>query len=337
MKNRLVTIILLSFIGFSCSDNKLDVDVSAVELDIAFERFEKEMFAASSPQEMTQINQQLILKGGELYEFYVYDVLRSGSVYDDSVGYYLWYFVTDSIINQVNKDVEEKFNAFETKQERFIDIFKHQKYHLPNAPLPKKIITYNSAFNYGVISTDSVIGIGLEMYLGPENEVIQEIPFPLYVKEKMKEEYLPIDLAHSWLVTNVIGAQKGETFLSSMIYYGKLRYALRALMPDLPENRLIRYTQDEYDFSLASEYNVWQYLIDMDWIYSVDIKVKLRFFEEAPTTVGVEESPGRLGQFIGWRMVEAYMGKNPEVTLEELLREENESKILKAYKPKENG
>ncbi len=336
MKRRLSVLILLSFVVQSCTLDKLDVDVSDIDLNLEVERFEKEMFEGQSPQEMTRINKELIEKGGELYEFYVYDMLRSGSVFDDSIGHYLWYFVSDSMMRMVNDDIQTQFVDFDLIEEQLIDLFKHQKYHLPNAPVPSKIITYNSAFSYGVISTDSVIGIGLEMYLGPENRILKEVRFPVYMKDKMSREYLASDVAHSWIATNVLGDDKGETFLSSMIYYGKLMYTLEAMMPDVEENRVIRYTTEEYEYAAASEYNIWQYLVDMNWIYSIDMKVKLRFFEEAPTTVGIEESPGRIGQFMGWQMVRAYMDANPEVTVEELVNEENESKILKAYKPKEN-
>lgn len=336
MKHRLSALILLCFVIASCTNDKLDVDVSDVDVNIVFERFEVELFKGTSPAEMTRINNELIEKGGELYEFYVYDMLRSGSVYDDSIGQYLWFFVSDSMMRMVNDDLEVQFGDFEVIEDQFVDMFKHQKYHLPNTPIPTKIITYNSAFSYGVISTDSVIGIGLEMYLGPENRILKEVRFPVYMKNKMSREYLASDVAHSWIATNVLGDDRGETFLSSMIYYGKLMYILEAMMPDVPENQIIRYTEAELEYAAASEYNIWQYLVDMSWIYSIDMKVKLRFFEEAPTTVGIEESPGRIGQFMGWQMVRAYMEANPEVTVEELLNEENESKILKAYKPKEN-
>lgn len=336
MKRGLYLILFVSFVITSCSGDKLDVDVSDVDLKLDFDRFEQAMFSGESPEEMTEINADLLERGGELYEFYVYDVLRSGSVHDDSIGQYLWYFVSDSMMKLVNDDINAEFADFTEIEERITDIFKHQKYYLPNAPLPQQVITYNSAFSYGVISTDSVIGIGLEMYLGPENRMIKEIRFPLYMKDKMQRDYLPVDVAHSWLITNVLGEDRGETFLSSMIYFGKLRYMLEAFMPDLPEHLMIRYTEEEYDYALASEYNIWQYIVDMNWIYSVDMKVKLRYFEEAPTTVGIEDSPGRIGQFMGWQMVRSYMEANPDVTLEQLMNEENETKILKAYKPEEN-
>lgn len=336
MRNGLAAIILLCFVVTSCSGDKLDVDVSDIELDLTYERFEETMFQGGSAAEMADINEDLINRGGEIYEFYVYEMLRSGSVYDDSIGTYLWYFVKDSMMKVVYADVEREFADFDEIENQLTDIFKHLRYHLPDAPVPSKIITWNGAFSYGVVSTDSVIGLALEMYLGQENRIIKEIRFPVYMKEKMHRDYLPIDVAHSWLITNVFEESRGETFLSSMIYFGKLRYIMRALMPDLPENLLLRYTPEELEYALASEYNIWQYLVDMNWIYTTDVKIMLRFFEEAPTTVGIEDSPGRIGQFMGFQMVKSYMDANPEVTILELLNEKSESKILKAYKPKNN-
>jgi hypothetical protein len=263
-------------------------------------------------------------------------MLRIGSVYDDSIGDYLWLFVGDSIMQLVNEDLEVEFSDFSEIESQLTDAFKHLNYHLPESPVPSKIITYNSAYSYGVISSDSVIGIGLEMFLGPENRIVKEIRFPVYMKDKMRREYMPVDVSQSWLTANVLGDDRGETFLSSMIYFGKLMYTLEAMMPEIEEHLIVRYTAAEYDYAKASEYSIWQYLVDMDWVYSVDMKVKLRFFEEAPTTVGIDDSPGRIGQFMGWQMVRSYMEANEEVTVEELLNKTSETKILKAYKPQEN-
>jgi hypothetical protein len=144
---------------------------------------------------------------------------------------------------------------------------------------------------------------------------------------------LTIDIAHSWLATNVLGDITGDSFLSQMIYYGKLRYMIDAMMPEAEDHLKIRYTKDEYEWALASEDDIWLYIMDMNWVYSTDIKVLVRFFEEAPTTVGIEESPGRIGQFMGWQMVRQYMDKNEDVSILQLLNETNESKFLKTYKP----
>jgi len=333
MISRLNLLILMTLVLTACSSDPLDVDVSGIEVDIAFERFEEEMFAAKSPADMKRISDDLLKRGGELYEFYVYDMLRAGSVHDDSVGTYLYYFVTDSTMKMVAADIKSVFGDFQEQQDAMIDAFKHYKYHVSDAKLPEKIITYNSAFNYGVVSTETSIGIGLEMYLGFENRIIKQLPFPQFMKLKMSKDYLLVDVVHSWLITNLMGEDRGETFLSSMIYYGKLRYVADAMLPKMDDWYKIRYSEMEWEWALASEYDIWQFLVNEEYIYSTDAKAKLRYFEEAPTTVDMEGSPGRIGQFMGWQIVKMYMEKNPEVTVQQLLDETNEGKILKAYKP----
>ena len=166
-------LLILSALFFSgCSSDKLDVDVSSIDYDLEIHRFEQRMFDARDPEEMSALNQEILDVGGELYEFYVFEMLRSGSVYDDSIGDYLFYFVEDSIMKIAKDDIDKEFANFEEQIKKIEDAFKHLKFHLPEVDLPDQLITYNSAFNYGVISTDHQIGIGLEMYLGAENSIV---------------------------------------------------------------------------------------------------------------------------------------------------------------------
>ena len=48
-----------------------------------------------------------------------------------------------------------------------------------------------------------------------------------------------------------------------------------------------------------------------------------------------KESPGRLGLWVGWRIVDSYMTNNKDVTLIELMGEGDAQKILEEsfYKP----
>ncbi|WP_027418025.1 gliding motility lipoprotein GldB [Crocinitomix catalasitica] len=336
MKNQFKTLIVLTFVILSCSTDKLKVDVSNIEVEIQFDRFEDKMFDVKSMSELYAVNKELATVGGELYDFYIYNMLGMQRVNKDSVIDYLYRFTQDSIMRSLKSDIDVVFKDFSAEKGLIVDLFKHLKYHLPEAPIPNQVITYNSAFNYGVVSTSNRIGLGLDMYTGPENRKIRLAGFPVYMSDKMQPQYLPVDIANSWLVDNVFKESRGENFLEDLIYFGKIHYAIRALLPDLPENLILRYSEQEMEFAMASEYSIWQYLVDKEWIYSTDMKVNLRFFEEAPSTVGLDGSPGRLGRFIGWRMVESYMEKNPDVTLADLLAEENITKVLKAYKPKSN-
>lgn len=337
MIKHIAPLFLFFIILISCDSNPLDVDVSDVDVNMNFHRFDKDLFNAKSVSELESVNKDFLTKGGELYEFYTIEMLRVGSPLDDSIAVYLNYFVQDSMMQMVNDNIQTKFGDFKTEENQIVDMFKHLKYHIPQAMMPTDVITYNSTFANGVISTPTHIGLGLEMYLGMDNQIIEKLPYPEYFKVKMSSEFLMADIAQSWLVGNVIEDQSGEDFLSNMLYFGKILYVVDAMAPGLDDHVKIRYTALEYEWAELSEYNIWQHIVEQEWIYSKDIKLIVRYFNEGPTTVGLDESPARIGQYLGWKIIKAYMEKNPDVTILDLIAENNQAKMLKAYKPKEKN
>ena len=49
--------------------------------------------------------------------------------------------------------------------------------------------------------------------------------------------------------------------------------------------------------------------------------IKNKYVNERPNVTEIgNECPGRIGQWLGWKIVNAYMKNNPEVTLQELMK-----------------
>ena len=68
------------------------------------------------------------------------------------------------------------------------------------------------------------------------------------------------------------------------------------------------------------EFLCWKYIVEQKYLFKIDELIASNFLKEAPFTTGLpNKSPDRIGQFIGWRMVQNYMTKN-EITLNELLK-----------------
>ena len=62
-----------------------------------------------------------------------------------------------------------------------------------------------------------------------------------------------------------------------------------------------------------------------------------RFVEDGPfTIVFTKDSPARVGQWIGFKIVESYMQNNPQTTLEELFSIRSSKEIMSKarYNPK---
>ena len=82
---------------------------------------------------------------------------------------------------------------------------------------------------------------------------------------------------------------------------------------------------------------MWQYLLEHDLLFSTDQFEVRKLTGDAPfTAYFTNESPGRAAVWIGFRIIESYMMKNTDVSLEELMRETDIQRILEKakYAPK---
>jgi uncharacterized protein YjaZ len=81
--------------------------------------------------------------------------------------------------------------------------------------------------------------------------------------------------------------------------------------------------------------------IENKYLYSSNSKLPNQFINKAPFSKFYleidNESPGRIGQWIGWQIVRSYMENNPKTTIQQLLKMDAKA-IFEAskYKPKKN-
>ncbi|HPD53498.1 MAG TPA: gliding motility lipoprotein GldB, partial [Bacteroidia bacterium] len=70
--------------------------------------------------------------------------------------------------------------------------------------------------------------------------------------------------------------------------------------------------------------------------FSADPNVLLKYAGEGPSTGGFpKESPGNIALYIGWRIVESYMERHPDVSIRQLLEEKDLNRVYQesGYKP----
>ncbi|MBU0940186.1 MAG: gliding motility lipoprotein GldB, partial [Bacteroidetes bacterium] len=126
--------------------------------------------------------------------------------------------------------------------------------------------------------------------------------------------------------------------LSSMIYAGKELYMKDLFLPEVAANEKIGYTEDQMIWCKENESYIWRYFIDKQLLYSDDQKLIPRFINPAPFSKFYleidNESPGKVGAYIGWQIVNSYM-QNNEVSLQQLLKMNAQEIFEKSkYKPK---
>ena len=320
-KTIIYSILVLFFCIFCSCDNtaKLDAEVAAIPVDIKIERFDK-TFATVNTQNLSQIKEK-------------YPFLFPG-VYPDSI----WIAkANDTLQHQLNEEVFKKFNDLSDFQIELEDLLKRIKYYFPQVTDPR-VITVTSDVDYRnkiILSKDLLI-IALDNYLGADHFFYQDLQ--QYVKEDLAEGQILPDIAKTY-TKQLVELPETRTFLANVIYYGKELYLTDLFLPYKEDADKMGYTEQQLKWVEANEEEIWRYFVDKQLLYDTDANLSSRFLYPAPFSKFYleeidKEAPDRVGQYIGWKIVDAYM-KNNNVSLQQLLKNDAETIFKKSrYKPK---
>lgn len=312
-------VFLLFLPTFSCQNSsKVEKEISAIEIDLTIERFDQ-LFASSSPSDLPVLKQS-------------YPFLFSKK-FSDSV----WIRrMKDPIQALLATAVDSVFDDFKKTESEIHLFYQHLKYY--NKPLKTpRIITVLSDVDYRnkIAVTDTIVLIALDTYLGENHEFYAS--FYDYTKQNLNSNQIVPDLATSY-AEQFIYQPNRTTFLDEMIYFGKQLYLKDLWIPFKTDFEKIGYSVSEYEWSKENEFYIWQYFVENELLYQTDRKLLGRFIVAAPfSRFNLEldrESPGRLGQYIGWQIVKSYMKKNPTSVLEMLQIDPQEIFNNAKFKPK---
>ena len=278
----------------------------------------------------------------ELYKNFFTNMIRAGekeeilkSKLSKETTNKLQLFINDSIISNILKEIDLEFPDFEYYNKEISKGLNRYE-SLFGISYPKKEIgTFFSLFNADVHEFDSIIWIGLDMYLGPKNKITNLIPtesLPQYVKNKMDKKYIVSDVMFGYLMTHN-PQYMGDDFLSKLLSYGKTAYLMNLLLPDEdPENKF-RYNKSELKWCEENEKYIWQYIIDQEILYEKDFNKISYFFNPGPYTKNFgKDSPAYIGIWLGYRIIQDY-AKKTNLNISEILNEKNSQKILSSYEP----
>ena len=310
-------VLVLGVLSCKKEDNsKLKVDISKVNIAVTIDRFDVDFYKTTAA-----------------------DLDKTKTKYP-----FLFPTQPDSVwLNKIN-DKDEK-ELYEETQKVFPNItdlttelnsfFKYLKHYNPKSRTPRVItMLTNIDYENRIVFADSLLLISLDAYLGKKHPFYND--YPAYIKQNNEKEHIIVDVAKTIINTHKF-SKKPRTFVDKMIYKGKKMYVLDAYLPTVPDALKIGYSAVKIAWAESNEAQIWKYFIEKNMLYSTHKELDVRFLDIAPfSKFYMEEdsqSPGRIGEFIGWQIVRSYMQKN-DVSLQELLQKNEEEIFRKSnYKP----
>jgi hypothetical protein len=238
-------------------------------------------------------------------------------------------------MHKAYEDSQIKYPNTDAIKEKLLKSYQRFNYHFPKRAIPQAI-TMISGFNYSVVMADSTLAIGIETYLGSKSEFYTGLGIPKYKSMFMNEENIVPDAIRQWMLTAFPNNMNKQDFLSEIVYMGKIMYLTDALLPETPDSLKIQYSTTQLEYCHQNEFNIWSYFAAQKTLYTTDQAEIIKFTADGPFTSAIsKEAPARIGHWIGWQLVRQYMKNNPELSLQDLMNEEDAQLLLakSKYKP----
>ncbi|APZ45233.1 gliding motility lipoprotein GldB [Polaribacter reichenbachii] len=315
----LFAVLMVFCLFFSCSDKKQQqIDVSKVKVDFSVKRYDVDFYNATT---------ESLLKVKQKYPYLFPDA------FTDSLAFAK---INDKEEQKLFAETQKIYADFNDEEKQFSSLFKHVKYYNPKFKVPN-VVTLLSNIDYEnrVIYADSLMLVSLDVYLGKQHQFYAD--YPKYIKENNTKKHIIVDVASAIIEQQVQPSNK-RRFIDKMIYEGKKMYLLDSYLPEVSDQEIMGYSEDKFNWAIANEEQVWMYFIDKKLLFSTDTKLNQRFLDNAPFSKFYTDqdnlSPGKIGVWLGWQIVNSYMQHN-DVSLQELLKMDEDVIFTKSkYKPK---
>ncbi|MGL4631192.1 MAG: hypothetical protein ACRCVT_08305 [Leadbetterella sp.] len=315
--------ITLLFVGFfwSCSKDK-DKTTSQNDVEVKIEadlqRFDKKLMAVKSETDLQTLFTQNPWYTKALYRAFPDEKPLVKHIYD---------IISNPGFKQFYTEVDSSYGDMKAIQHEFSQAFSQIKSLYPNFKAPK-ILTTLTGMENDIFISDSLVIISIEAFLGPKARFRPDQPN--YILSRYSKEYiLPIvisSLAKSFNGTSV----EDQSFLADMMYYGKSLEFCSKVLPNTPKSVIMGWSEQQMENTWVAQDLVWEHMVEKSLLYEKNTSKKEKYFGERPGTPEIgPECPPRIGQWLGWRIIQRYLKENTTVTFQEMMANKNSEEILK--------
>jgi hypothetical protein len=325
--------LFLALVFQSCKNKNPEVampsqpKVSVPESKIVVKRYEKALFGLDKKH----LRQGMVT----LYPEYSYFL---GNQWQDTMNILRIYnFLNDPNIRELYDLTVKKYPDISFLENGLAQAFNRFRQSYPEKPVPH-VFTYVSGLDIDnpVYYSDTAMAIGLDIFLGSDEIVYPKAGIPKYKTNRLTHEHILPQCMLAVSDNLVRVDEKRKTLLDQMVIAGKALYFLDVTLPDVKDEFKIGYTFNQLEWSKKNESSIWAFIIEHQLLFSSDPQGVSKMMTDAPFTSGfAAESPGRLGAYMGWQIVRAYMREADDITLKQLMEDTDAQHILKVsqFKP----
>ncbi|GJM29920.1 MAG: hypothetical protein DHS20C17_25550 [Cyclobacteriaceae bacterium] len=319
---------VLAFLVASCDNGiRESPNVDHLEVSVKIERLDQQLFKLKDKEEIAGFLEDHPIFSEEFLHVDQYP-------HDSMAVNYLNGFVSNPASQVIQQEINTVFGNVDQLRLELEQAFKYLLHYYPATKIPKLYTAVTGFAGNDLFVSDSVIIIGLDYYLG-EGATYRPLEFPKYILKRYRPEYIvpSIILLMSSTMNNT--EMEDKTMLAEMVYYGKAYYFTQQILPGTPDSLLIGYSTQEILDATDNQDVIWAHFVENQLLYESSHFIKKKYMDERPKTLEIgNKCPGRIGEWLGWQIVDQFMEQQP-VSLTELMSNSDAPQIFmqSKYKP----
>lgn len=269
-------------------------------------------------------------------KLYAVNIMEMGEPGSDNYRDFYDIYHTDTDIANLYDSCQHLFSETTKLETALTWAFHRLKHFFPETSIPT-VYMHISGYGQSIISAPGILSASLDKYLGA-NHPMYHVLYEPHQAQRMQPDKLLSDYLLGWIQSeytpNDLIAQ--NRLLDYVLYEGKIIFLTSLVLPEEPLERLFAFTPNQLEWCKQHEKEMWDGIVQHQFLFTTDKQVISRFLEEAPTTTYFpKESPGRAILWLGYTIIQRYMDKHPNISLQELLSIKDAQLLLNdsAYHP----
>ena len=341
--------VLASLILFaSCNNSTGKPDVSDIKMNIRIERFDKDFFSVDTNNIAASLN-KLSKKYPDFLKLYSeflspvnFMVQQQGKSYEEAVKIYY------RNIRPLYDDVQKKYNNLDEVQTGLQKSLKYVKHYFPSYKIPvivssvESLNPENPTEIYGAALYHDTLIISLQMFLGKNYAGYDPTRYYDYVRRRFEPFFIVPNSIRAVAGTIYPDTTETSSLIEAMIEKGKQWFLMKKFLPGTPDSLITGYNESQSRFILRNEGNIWtEFLKNTPDPFTADQERFKNYIGEAPFTQDMPHdlegngTPGNIGQWTGWKIVEKFAAENSKMDVQEVLNTPAKKIFQEArYKPK---
>ncbi len=329
-------LIIILLITYSCkNENRFEFDYEKELVDVEIHRLDLAMIDLDTVNLINSIK-TIYQDYPNCFKLYIENFETVDFQDTLSISNSINHFINHPIVKDINEAVLHTFSEIGSIEEEISIAYTYLKHYFPGLQLPE-IFFYTSGIANSFLYSDdlSLIGLGSDFYLGSDFTHYQDYIYD-YLIPHLTPENLSVDLLFTILLNNFPFDSDQNRLIDEMIYQGKIRYLLSVIMPNRMDSEVLSFTKNQDIWAKQYEKESWEAIVVNKHLFSKENLIISKYLENAPFTAPIsQDSPGRMGEWIGFHIVKKYMDKNRNISLPELMMQNNYQYILEnsSYNP----